>query len=77
MGAMLLTLAVCVRNVEMRASEPLASESRSKSNTVKLTVDYGDGVQKRFTQLVWQTHDRWKPVVSRQQAPSRHPICIP
>jgi len=54
MGAMLLTLAVCVRNVEMRASEPLASESRSKSNTVKLTVDYGDGVPKRLTQLVWQ-----------------------
>jgi hypothetical protein len=54
------------------AGQLLAAQDQAEpaSNSIKLTVDYGDGVEKRFTRIAWKTD---MTVQSAIEAAQKHP----
>ena len=53
-----------------RAAPPVAGEDRTKPKTIRLVIDYGDGVEKHFTAVPWRPG---MTVLDVLQWAARHP----
>jgi hypothetical protein len=66
-----LMLALCLSALQLAAAtRPLAAHEPQEHKTVRLTIDYGDGVQKVFAGLAWQEK---ATVFSALEAAAKHP----